>query len=140
MAGEKARYTEVVGFSAPKNRILRATTWILAVVALMYSVVPIVFGLFGTGAGVFGDSDSNAPVVLLGIGLILFTIGFGLVMALAPGRPRLWCGIVLVVYGLPFLLTALPLGLTLVGAGAWAIYTSQRRFSARVPSAQNTIN
>jgi hypothetical protein len=110
------------------------------VLALMYSVVPLVFGLFGTGAGIVGDSDSSVPVVLLGVGLLLLLIGLGLLVALAPGRPRLWFGIVLVVYGLPFLLTALPLGLVMVGAGAWAIYASQRRVNARARSLQNTIN
>jgi hypothetical protein len=95
----------------------------------MYSVVPLIYGVFGASADIFGDWDADTAWVLLGMGLLLFLIGLGLLIALAPGKPRLWLGVILTIYGMPFLLTALPLGIAMVGLGAWFIYTSQRRIS-----------
>ena len=103
--------------SLPQSGILRRVLWVLAFVALLYSVVPITYGLFG------------APVGFLATGLILFAIGFGLIVRLAPGKPLLWLGVVLVVYGFPFLFTALPLGLPLVILGGWVWYRAARRKS-----------
>ncbi len=100
--------------SLPRSGALRYVIWLLALVALLYSVVPITYGLFG------------APLGFLVTGLILFAIGFGLIVRLAPGKPLLWLGVVLVVYGFPFLFTALPLGLPLVIVGGWAWYRSAR--------------
>ena len=106
--------------SLPQSGVLRIVLWALALVALLYSVVPITYGIFG------------APLEFLATGLILLVIGLALITRLAPGRPMLWLGVLLLVYGFPFLFTTLPLGLPLVLVGSYACYRSTRKKKAPV--------
>lgn len=57
----------------------------LALVALVYSVVPITYGI------------SGAPLEFFATGLVLLVIGLALITRLAPGRPMLRLGVLLLV-------------------------------------------
>ena len=91
--------------SLPRTGVLRLMTWFLALVCLVYSGVPIIYGLLG------------APIGFLISGLALLAIGLVLLTRLAPGKPLLWLGVLMVVYGFPLLFSAVLIGLPVVAIG-----------------------